>query len=195
MRLAPSFTLACVAVVAALCCSPREALAIERQHHFGLDPTLALLKVDDKSSVSTAVGLGAHYTYGLSDQFNFMAELNASFMVEGEKLEAATAMTPATPRTRPTQIGHALAGVGYVIDVLRWVPYFGVLAGGYRLAGGTLESQQFIFGAAVQVGLDYQLSRQWAVGGAVQQHFLLTQMSTYPSYTTVMVRLEYMWGY
>ena len=119
-----------------------------------------------------------------------MAELNASFMLEGEKLTAVT-----TPHTRPTQIAHALVGVGYVIDILRWVPYFGILAGGYRLAGGTLDNQLVVIGGAVQVGLDYQLSRQWAVGGAAQQHFLVTKMSDYPSYTTLMLRFEYMWGY
>jgi hypothetical protein len=190
MRPIPALTLASTVLVAALCASPREALAIERQHHLGLDPTLALLKVDDKSSMSTGFGIGAHYTYGLSDQFNFMAELNASFMTSGEKLDA-----PTTPRTRPTQVEHALVGLGYVIDVLRWVPYFGLLAGGYRLAGGTLDDQLFIVGGAVQLGLDYQLSRQWAIGAAAQQHFLFSQLSTYPSYTTVMLRLEYMWGY
>lgn len=195
MRVASVFTLAAIASSAALCSSPREALAIERQHHFGLDPTLALLKVDDKSSMSPAVGLGAHYTYGLNDQFNFMAELNASFMIQGEKLEAATPMTPATPHTRPTQIAHALAGVGYVLDILQWVPYFGVLVGGYRLGGGTLDDPLVVLGGAVQLGLDYQLSRQWAIGGALQQHFLVTKMSDYPSYTTMMVRFEYMWGY
>lgn len=186
----PPAPIACAVLVAALCASPREALAIERQHHFGLDPTLALLKVDDKSSMSTGFGIGAHYTYGLSDQFNFMAELNASFMTSSENLE-----TPTTPHTRPTQVEHALVGLGYVIDVLRWVPYFGVLGGGYRLAGGTLDNQLIVVGGAVQVGLDYQLSRQWAIGAAAQQHFLITQMSTYPSYTTVMLRFEYMWGY
>ena len=190
MRKVPASCLAALVLGAALCASPREALAIERQHHFGLDPTLALLKVDDKSSMSPAVGLGAHYTYGLNDQFNFMAELNASFMIQGEKLDE-----PTTPRTRPTQIAHALAGVGYVIDILQWVPYFGVLVGGYRLGGGTLDDPLVVLGGAVQLGLDYQLSRQWAIGGALQQHFLVTKMSDYPSYTTMMLRFEYMWGY
>ncbi|MDB5213249.1 MAG: hypothetical protein JWO86_1176, partial [Myxococcaceae bacterium] len=64
----------------ALSLAAGEARAIERQHHFGLDPTLAMLKVDDKPSLSTGVGLGAHYTYGIDDQFNFMAELNASIV-------------------------------------------------------------------------------------------------------------------
>lgn len=189
MRLLSTLPLLALAI-GALVAAPRDAHAIERQHHFGLDPSLALLKVDDKSSVSTGFGLGAHYTYGINDQFNFMAELNASFVAGTEKLD-----TPTTPHTRPTQMQHALVGVGYVIDVLRWVPYVGVLAGGYRLAGGTLDDPLYIFGGAAQVGLDYQLSRQWAVGAAIQQHFLLTEISTYPSDTTVMLRFEYMWGY
>ena len=79
MRILAS-TFASVAVVCALSASAREAHAIERQHHLGLDPSLSMLKVDDKSSISTGAGLGAHYTYGISDQFNFMAELNGAIV-------------------------------------------------------------------------------------------------------------------
>ena len=104
-----------------------------------------MLKVDDKSTLSTGAGIGAHYTYGIDDQFNFMAELNASIVAADQKQD-----TPTSPHTRPAEVDHALAGVGYVIDVLRWVPYFGVLAGGYRLSGGTLDNAQLVFGAAVQ---------------------------------------------
>ena len=190
MRLVLAFSLASVAIVSALCVSPREARAIERQHHLGLDPSLSMLKVDDKSSVSTGAGVGVHYTYGLSDQFNFMAELNASIVAANQKQDM-----PASPHTRPAEVDHALVGVGYVIDVLRWVPYFGVLAGGYRLSGGTLDKDRIVIGGAAQLGLDYQLSRNWAIGAAGQQHFLITKMSTYPSYTTLMLRFEYMWGF
>jgi hypothetical protein len=179
-----------IALVVALAASPREAQAIERQHHLGLDPSLSMLKVDDKSSLSTGVGLGVHYTYGLSVQFNFMAELNASIVAANQKQDM-----PESPHTRPAEVDHALVGIGYVIDVLRWVPYFGVLVGGYRLSGGTLDNALLVGGAAVQLGLDYQLSRHWAIGAAAQQHFLVTKMSTYPSYTTVMLRFEYMWGF
>ena len=186
MRLALPALLAFIA----LSVTPLTASAIERQHHFGLDPSLSMLKVDDKPTLSTGIGLGAHYTYGIDDQFNFMAELNASIVAANQKQD-----TPTSPHTRPAEVDRALAGVGYVIDVLRWVPYFGILAGGYRLSGGTLDSAVLVLGGAVQLGLDYQLSRSWAIGAAGQQHFLVTKMSTYPSYTTVMLRLEYMWGY
>jgi hypothetical protein len=192
MRARPALpvVLGSLIVVGALCVPSGEAHAIERQHHLGLDPSLSILKVDDKSTVSTGFGVGAHYTYGISDQFNFMVELNASRVAADQQQDH-----PDSPRTRPANVAHVLAGVGYVLDVLRWVPYFGVLVGGYHLSGGTLDSPVVALGAAVQLGLDYQLSRHWALGVAGQQHFLVTRMSDYPSYTTVMLRFEYMWGF
>lgn len=181
---------AAVAVAGALLLAPHEARAVERQHHLGLDPSLSILKVDDKSTASVGAGLSAHYTYGINDQFNLMVELNGSRVAANQEQDH-----PDSPRTRPANVAHALAGVGYVIDVLRWVPYFGVLAGGYYLSGGTLDSAVVAFGGAAQLGLDYQLSRHWAIGAAGQQHFLLTKLGDYPSYTTVMLRFEYMWGF
>jgi len=188
----PSNTMvaACLLVAGSLCVAPHEARAVERQHHIGLDPSLSMLKVDDKSTLSVGAGVGVHYTYGISDQFNLMVELNASRVAANQEQDF-----PDSPRTRPANVAHGLAGVGYVIDVLRWVPYFGVLVGGYHLSGGTLDSAVVAFGAAAQLGLDYQLSRSWAVGVAGQQHFLLTKLSDYPSYTTLLLRLEYMWGF
>jgi opacity protein-like surface antigen len=186
MRHALAATVACCVIVAA----PREAAAIERQHHLGLDPSLAMLKVGDKSSVSAGVGIGAHYTYGINDQFNFMAEVNGSRVAADQEQD-----TPTTPHTRPADIGYASAAVGYVIDILRWVPYIGLLAGGYRLSGGTLEKALLLPGLELAVGLDYQLSRHWAVGLAGRQHLMFTEASTYPSYTNVLLRLEYMWGF
>lgn len=179
-----------MALASALSVMPRDARAVERQHHFGLDPSLSMLKVDDKSTLSVGAGIGAHYTYGLTDQFNFMVEVNASRVAANQQQDFAD-----SPRTRPANMAHGLAGVGYVIDVLRWVPYFGVLIGGYHLSGGTLDSAVVAFGAAAQLGLDYQISRNWAVGAAGQEHFMLTKMSDYSSYTTVLLRLEYMWGF
>ena len=177
-------------VGALLCVSAREAHAIERQHHIGLDPSLSLLKVDDKSTMSVGAGLGVHYTYGIDDQFNLMVEANVSRVAAHQQQDE-----PKSPHTRPADVTHASAGIGYVIDVLRFVPYLGVLLGGYRLSGGTMDHALLLPGAALAVGLDYQLSRQWAVGASGRQHFLFTKLSTYPSYTTVMLRLEYMWGY
>lgn len=167
----------------------RDARAIERQHHIGIAPTLGLLDVKEKSTLSLGGGGTAHYTYGLTDQFNLTVE-GSSVFVAKQELD-----TPTTPRNRPAVVSNLSAGVGYVIDILQWVPYIGVQTGGYVLTGGTMPDPRFVWGASVQVGVDYQISREWAVGLGGRQHFLLTKLSTYPSYTTVLFRVEYMWGY
>lgn len=164
--------------------------AVERQHHLGLGPSLAVLSIDDKSTASIGAGLGLHYTYGLTDQFNLMAEASAAIVAKGQAQDF-----PDSPRTRPAEVDHVAIGVGYVLDILRWVPYGSVMAATYRLSGGTLASSLLIPGAELGLGLDYQLSRTLAVGIAGRQHFLLTQLSTYPSYTTALLRVEYMWGW
>jgi Outer membrane protein beta-barrel domain len=179
-----------LATIAATLAVTGEAKAIERQHHVGIGPSVDLLSIDDKSTLDVGAGVGLHYTYGINDQFNFMLEAGSAIVAANQEQD-----TPETPRTRPAGVDRTGVGVGYVIDVLQWVPYIGVLASGYRLSGGTIDGSLFIPGAEVAVGLDYQLSRQWAVGVAIRQHLLLTKMSTYPTYTTGLIRLEYMWGY
>jgi hypothetical protein len=185
MKKAVALSLAAVTLAAA-----GDARAIERQHHVGLGPSIDVLSIDDKSSLDVGAGVGLHYTYGLSDQWNLMAEAGSAIVAADQQRDA-----PDTPATRPATVDRAAVGVGYVIDVLQWVPYVGLLAGGYRLAGGTIDGSLFLPGAELALGLDYQLSRRWAVGVGVRQHLFVTKMSTYPAFTTGLVRIEYMWGY
>jgi hypothetical protein len=166
------------------------ASAIERQHHFGIDPAIGILDIKDKSTLSVGAGAGMHYAYGLTDQLNITADASSVIVAADQKQD-----DPTSPRNRPANVHNLSAGVGYVIDVLRWVPYIGVQAGGYLLNGGTMADPLFIFGGSAQLGLDYQVTRQLAIGIGGRQHLLLTKLSTYPSYTTVVLRLEYMWGY
>lgn len=163
--------------------------ATERQHAVGVDLGMSALKVDDKSTLSVCCGLGAHYSYGLTDAFNFMAEAEWSIVSFGETLAKDT------PRTRPTMMGHAAAGVGYVFDVLTYVPYAGVLVGPTLMTGGTLESAKVLPAGELALGLDYKLSHTWSVGVAFRQQVMLAQTSTYPSYTNVFARMEYVWGF
>jgi len=178
------------AAAAVVLAASRDASAIERQHHVGGGPSVDILSIDDKSTLDVGAGFGLHYTYGLNDQFNFMAEAAGAIVAANQKQD-----TPTSPRTRPAEIDRATVGIGYVVDIVRWVPTIGVLVGGYRLSGGTIDGSLFLPGAEIAVGIDYQLSRQWAIGLGVRQHMLLTKMSMYPSYTSGLLRLEYMWGY
>ena len=182
-------TLAACAAFAAFAIA-HDAAAVENQHHIGLGPSLAILKIDDKSTVDVGAGLGLHYTYGLNDQINLMAEASSAIVAAKQGQDE-----PTSPKTRPSEVDHVAFGVGYVIDVIRWVPYIGALGSIYRLSGGTLEKSLFIPGIELGVGIDYQLNRNWAIGLAGRQHMLLTKLSTYPTYTTALLRVEYMWGF
>lgn len=183
-------TLLAAAAFATVLASAGAASAVERQHHLGLGPQLAILKIDDKSTLDVGAGLALHYAYGITDQLNFMGEASSSIVAAKQKQDDAT-----SPHTRPAEVDNVSAGVGYVIDVIRYVPYIGILASGYRLGGGTLDKSLFVGGAELALGLDYQVSRSVAVGIAGRQHLLLTKMSTYPTYTTAVLRVEYMWGF
>lgn len=164
--------------------------AIERQHHLGLAPAFGVLRIDGKSTASVGGGGAVHYAYGLSDQWNLSVE-GSSVVVAANQLRD----TPTSPLNRPATVDNGAIGVAYVVDILRWVPYIDLHGGVYRLAGGTLPEPIFLPGMMVGAGLDYQISRHVSVGVAARQHFMISKLDTYPSYTTALLRLEYMWGY
>ena len=63
------------------------------------------------------------------------------------------------------------------------------------LGGGNVPQLKPLFGLELEVGLDYQITRNLAVGAAYHEHFLVTDMSTYPAFFNVMSRVEYVWGW
>lgn len=165
----------------------RDAWAVEHEHALGVDVGPAVLVISDKSTPDVGGTFGLHYTYGLSDAFNFVG--NA-----GWSLVALSAADPSAPPTHPSNVTNLNAGIAYVLDVLQWVPWISAELGGYALQGGTIDGVKLEVGAAVGLGLDYRLTRSWSLGVAVHQHFML-DMSTYPSFTQALVRFEYVWGW
>jgi hypothetical protein len=166
------------------------AHAIERQHHIGIAPQLAILSIDDKSTASTGGGGLIHYAYGLSDQLNFMVEAGSASVAREQMQDY-----PEAPRTRPAGVDNLNFGVGYIIDVFKWVPYLSLMGGVYRVAGGTVPEALFLPGLSIGAGLDYQLSRSFAVGLGIREHLMVSKLQTYPSYLTAFLRVEYMWGW
>jgi hypothetical protein len=180
---------AAVAVVLALAALPATARAVEREHAIGIDLGPAVLAVADKGSADVGGTAGLHYSYGLSDAFNLVADANASLVALNEGGDSST------PRTRPTMLFGANAGLAYVLDVLRWVPWGALEIGGYAMNGGTIDGVHWLPGAVIALGLDYRLTRSWAVGAVLRQTMFFTEMSTYPSFTQVLGRFEYVWGW
>ena len=146
-----------------------------------------------QSPVSLGGVVGAFYTYGITDQFNLLVE--GSFALQGVTESPISDKDPTVPAVRPRFLGTGAAGVSYVLDVLQWVPYGGLLLGVNALGGGTMPGVVVSPDAILAIGLDYQFGRRVTLGGAFRQHFALTQLSVYPSYSQLFLKLEYTWGY
>jgi hypothetical protein len=179
----------CAAAGVGLALVATPAGAVERENHLGVDTGGSMLVIADKSTPSVGAGLGAHWTYGLSDAFNLVVDGSWSLVAIGEK-----PLNASTPATRPATVSTLDAGIAYVLDVLRWVPWGGVLVGGYALGGGTIPGVKFLPGVELALGLDYRITRSWAAGVSFRQH-VLSDLSKYPSYTQAFARLEYTWGW
>jgi hypothetical protein len=165
----------------------RAAGAVEQEHHLGVDLGIGMLTISDQSTPDVGAGTGVHYTYGITDQFNLVTEVRYSRV-------AFHGISSTDPPTHPANAWNADVGVAYVLDVLRWVPYFGALGGAYVLDGGTIPGNLVLPGAELVVGLDYLLTPVWSVGVEGSEHFLFTDMSLYTSFTNVVGRVEFTWG-
>jgi hypothetical protein len=168
----------------------RPAAAIENQQHLGISPVLGILSVDKKSTSDVGAGGAVYYAYGLNDQWNLAIDLSSVEVAANQKQD-----TPTAPRDRPAAVHTGTAGVSYVIDILRWVPWLSVEGGVDVLHGGTLANTLILPEVNGGAGLDYQISRTFAVGVAGREHFMISKLDTYPSYLTLTARLEVMWGY
>lgn len=177
-----------VALVSLAALSGGRVEAAERQHHVALGPHVSAMNVRDHG-VNLGVGAELSYTYGLTDQFNLLGQASHTVFGLGARDPAEA------PQIRPGFHSRGAVGAAYVLDVLRWVPYGGVLVSGNALGGGTLGSAVFVPGAEVILGLDYQVSRSFVLGGGYRQSFLLTKLPDYPVHATLFAKLEWQWGF
>jgi hypothetical protein len=183
MRPSPLHVLPVAAALALLLHAPA-AGAYERQWQAGGTVGYAMLA---ESGSEHGVGLGLHLRYGLSDAFDAMLEMGGSYHPSSERL-----------------VAHGAAGVAYVFDVLQWVPYAGLTLGGYYLrapsppcmAGPSTSCEGAWLGASIPFGLDYRITRSFAVGAQGRYHLLFLGPSEAPlHYVTALARAEYIWGF
>ncbi|MBX3128289.1 MAG: outer membrane beta-barrel protein [Polyangiaceae bacterium] len=170
-------------VVAVVVGWPGAARAAEGQWHVG-----AGLGAATFSGTGSGFGpaLGLQGAYELTDMFDLHLELSAS----------QHELAPATS----TRFYGASAGAVYKVDVIEWVPYFGLYAGVYRFDGEVIPTplKQTELGIAVPLGLDYSFSRSFAVGVQLRYHgFLSDPMSSLGDapYFLGLLRAEYRPGW
>jgi hypothetical protein len=160
----------------------RSAHAFEKQFHLGASFGYAGLFGD---TFANGFGGGVHFAYGVNDYINLMAEVDAT----------------AHPSSQYTVVTSGF-GASYVLDVLRWVPWAGLEVGPAALvsfdpkcgAATTEPCAGFRLNGAIPFGLDYQVSRSFAVG--VMGRFQILLLGGAPQETLgAFARAEYTWGY
>ena len=158
------------------------ASALEDQWHLGAGAGAGAFAEED-ATLGPLFGL--YSAYGLNDMFD--ARLEALIGVHERHHERFS-------------ISGLSAGLSYKVDVIEWIPYFGVQFGVYHLGGSERPAAlgRNELGMSVDLGLDYALSRSVGLGAQVRFHgFLgdpLASLGDAP-YLSALLRAEYRWGW
>ena len=172
--------------LSALLLAAAPAGAVERQWHAGVG--LGAAAFSGARELAPLAELSG--AYGVNDMFDARLELSGStldFTQEGE------------PEDR-TQIYSALAGLRYNLDVIEWVPHFGMALGYYRFSAGPLpdERSRNELGFEAELGLDYLFSRELGAGIKLAYHGFLLDPPSSLGNTPMLVGLlsvERRWGW
>lgn len=173
-----------VGLVAAASLLARPAAADKGLKRVGLQAGFAGL-----SSEGSFAGYGGGLTlgYGLSDAWTLRVDGTASSNQATDK------------GGRSLVLGQSV-GVQYALDVIEFVPFFGVYASLYELRGGGLKSTQWKPAVSLGVGLDWIATRSFTFGVDVRIHALPADFVGSPSdptpfYQTTLAKAEYTWGW
>ncbi len=132
-------------------------------------------------------GGGLTLAYGLTDAWTL-------------RLDATASSNQATDKGGRSLVLGQSVGAQYALDIIQFVPYFGVYAGIYELRGGGLKSTQLKPALSIGVGLDWIVSRSFTVGADLRVHalpadFIGSPTDPTPFYQTTMLKAEYTWGW
>jgi hypothetical protein len=131
------------------------AHAFENQWHLGAGAS-GLTYSGDSSYIMPALSL--HGAYGLSDVFDV-------------RLETALGM-PLSSAKSGSALGFAELVLAYKVDIIEWIPWVGLGAGGFGVTKGLQGPERNALqpSGSLWVGMDYAFSRQWGVGAVFAAH-------------------------
>ena len=133
------------------------------------------------ASLGLGVGVNAYASYGLNDMFDLKLDFAAS----------SHALTLSGNQERHG-IYDVVLGLSYKIDIIEWIPYFGIGAG-YMFSdlpqGVGIEPNDILLGG--MIGLDYAMSREFGIGIANRLHAAVRGGSL----VDLFLRAEYRWGW
>lgn len=168
---------------AALAAGAGDAAAFERQWHVGVNAGYSPY-INPAGVTLHGFGGGLHLTYGVSDTINFLA------------IADVTVHPATTAGDTPVDgliLGGGSVGLGYVFDILQIVPWVGATVGGYYAADPAAPGGRLALG--VPFGIDYQLSRSFAVGAAGEYKLFFMDPAGVGQRFGAFLRAEYIWGF
>jgi hypothetical protein len=175
--------LAILPTAAAAAPPPDENAVIQaqRQWHAGVDVGYSLGSFAPGDVSGFLAGL--HLAYGVSDAFNLRLQFDMSPYDLPE---------PATS----SFVYQVAFGAEYLIDVLEWVPYVGLVSGPAIVV---VQDTGQVIDVAIEplFGLGYRLSSQFTVGAEVRfrQLFLFAGDTVPAAQFSALGRFEYTWVY
>lgn len=198
-----------VALATAVLVAAKGAHAFERQFHAGGGLGVVEMKRGDFSG--PAIGVELDLTYGLSDIFNVMVETSYSpHILTGSVAGKPDDKGNPGPSVNVRLPGsfHAFSaatGIAYTLDVLRWIPYIGILGGVSYVSGKcdqvtvdlkcTGEVSDVRPEWVLALGLDYQINRSLSAGLALRWHDAPSKSSPDTMLFQAWGRVAYTWGY
>ncbi|MEZ4294160.1 MAG: hypothetical protein R3B70_04220 [Polyangiaceae bacterium] len=172
------------ALLAALLAPAPEAHAFERQWHLGAGAGYTAY-IDPSGVALHGAGGALHLTYGISDTLNVLAIADFSAHAPGTTSEGAP--------VSGLMLAGASGGLAYVFDILQWVPWVGATLGGYYAFDNPSPGGRLAL--SVPFGLDYQISRSFAVGASGQYSLFFLDPGGVGQRFGGFIRAEYIWGY
>jgi hypothetical protein len=141
------------------------AVAAEREWQAAGSLDAALARADGRWTAGGGFGLEGRY--GLTDAFAARAELDGSW----HPTSADGGRPGGTVR-----VGGLTAGLGWALDVLRFVP-FAELGLALQALGGAVAERRVDLGLEAGAGLEYLLDRRWSLGLALRARWLPVRLA------------------
>ena len=135
---------------------------------------------------------GPHVQLGTSLKFSTF------FSVYGG-LEGAYHLGLDDPPTPALWVHDLFVGLRYDLDILAYIPHMGLAAVAYTASpptealAGLAESGPPGAGLKLSIGLDWRPQRAWSLGGLIEVHTALSDLSAFSLYATVGLNLGYHW--
>ncbi len=164
--------LALAALVVVSVVSP-SAHAFERQWHFGGGG--GIVTASDGYELGPALGL--HAAYGVSDVFDVRLEL-----LGARSARAAVTLT----------FYAAKVGLAYKLDIIEWIPYFGVTTGFLGVTEPVAPFSRAQATLGLIGGLDWAVTRHFGLGLAGMLDYTLSEPA---SCAAALLRAEYQFGW